>query len=60
MLGGQFGRLVRLPETLVVELAEERGLEDRMVDVAVGEQVLHQPVAALIEVLLVAPHLGFR
>ena len=60
VLGGQLGRLVGLAEALVVELAEEGGLEDRVVDVAVGEQVLHQPFAALIEVLLVAPHLGFR
>ena len=60
VLGGEFGRLVGLPEALVVELAEVRGLEDRVVDVAVGEQVFHQPLAALVEVLLVAPHLGFR
>ena len=46
------------PKPVVVELAEVGGLEDRVVDVAVVEQVLHQPLAALVEVLLVGPHLG--
>ena len=58
--GGQLERLVGLPETLVVELAEVRRLEDRVVDVAVVEQVVHQPVAALVQVLLVGPDLGLR
>ena len=58
--GGQFGRLVGLAEALVVELAEVGGLEDRVVDVAVGEQVFHQPFAALVEVFLVRPDLGLR
>ena len=57
---GELGRLVGLAESLVVELAERGGLEDRVVDVAVGEQVLHQPFAALVQVVLVAPHLGLR
>ena len=60
VLGGEFGRLIGLSEAFVVELAEVGRLEDRVVDVAVVEQVLHQSLAALIEVLLVAPHLGFR
>ena len=57
MLGGEPERLVGLPEPLVVELAERGRLEDGVVDVSVVEQVLHQPLAALVEVLLVAPHL---
>jgi hypothetical protein len=56
---GELGRLVRLAETLVVELAELGGLEDRVVHVAIVEKVLHQALAALIEVVLVAPDLGF-
>ncbi len=56
---GQLRRLVGLPEPpLVVELAELGGLEDRVVDVSVLEEVLHQPLTALVEVVLVAPHLG--
>ncbi len=57
---GQVGRFVGLAEALVVELAERSGLKDRVVDIAVGEQVLHQPLTALVEVLVVAPHLGLR
>ena len=53
----QVERLLGLAEPAVVELAELHRLEDRMVDVAVPEQVVHQPLAALVEVLLVGPHL---
>ena len=60
MLGCELERLVGLSEALVVELAEVRRLEDRMVDVAVVEEILHQAVAALVQVLLVGPHLGLR
>src|SRR5882757_8317580 len=55
----QRGRFVGLAEAAVVELAEVRRLEDRVVDIAIGEQVFHQPLATLVEVLLVAPQLGF-
>ena len=51
---GERERLLGLAEAGVVELAEVGRLEDRVVDVAVAEQVLHQPLAALVEVLLVA------
>ncbi len=55
---GQVGGLGGLAEPLVVELAEVGRLEDGVVDVAELEQVAHQPLAALVQVVLVAPHLG--
>lgn len=48
-----------LAEAVVVEGAEVGGLEDGVVDVAVLEEVLHQSLAAVVEVLLVGPQLGF-
>ena len=50
--------LLGLPEAIDVELAEVGRLEDRVVDVAVVEEVLLEALAALVEVVLVAPHLG--
>jgi hypothetical protein len=44
----------------VVELGQPGRLEDGVVDDPVGEHVAHQPLAALVEVLLVGPHLGLR
>ena len=52
--------LLGLPEAPVVELGEPGRLEDRVVDDPVDEHVAHQPLAALVEVLLVAPGLGLR
>ena len=57
---GERERLLGLSEAAVVELAEVRRLEDRVVDVPVLEEVFHQPLAALVEVVLVGPDLRLR
>ena len=55
---GEGERLLGLAEAPVVELGEPGRLEDGVVDDAVDEDVAHQPLAALVEVLLVGPDLG--
>jgi hypothetical protein len=57
---GERRRLVGLAEPVGVELLEPGRLEDGVVDVPVGEEVLHQAFTALVQVLLVGPHLGLR
>ena len=47
--------LVGLAEATVVELEEVGRLEDGVVDVAVGEQIFHQQLAALVQVFLGIP-----
>ncbi|SLH63626.1 Uncharacterised protein [Mycobacteroides abscessus subsp. abscessus] len=51
----QSQRLVGLAETPVVELVQERGLEDRVVDVALHEEIAFEPGTAVIGVGVVVP-----
>ena len=52
----QAERLLGLSEPVDVEVAQQGGLEDGVVDVSVDEQVAHQPFAAVVGVGVVVPH----
>lgn len=56
VLGDEGECFVGSPESVVVEVAEQRGLEDRVVDVSVHEDVTLEAFAAVVRVGVVVPH----
>jgi nitrogen regulatory protein PII len=57
---GKTESLLDLRKPVLVERAEVCRLEDRMVDIAVDEQILHEAFTALVQIFLVGPQLRFR